>query len=400
MRRWVIAAMMVAGCGEAAGTERSGFVAAHAVDELPNCNPSNNRTLYYVESTREFYYCDGSQYTLMSLSGTGGDDGVSWAIETGEASTCPEGGTTVRIGPDADGDGVIDEVRSSETICNGASCVASESGGVITLECPSGLFEIPIPSDGTPGAPGVDGVDGAPGEPCMVFTETDGLRIVCPGSEAFVPYAEPGQVGPQGPSGTDGTNASCAVEEVEGGAEVTCCTEADCTSVFVPFPGDPVVIPATSSIFGCENPFRPDEVRKADAADYPELSVMGIESVYSLPQYAEFQVHPSLGEITLESCGSYEVGGNVEFIPYVSNPFDISLLFSGETAAEPAPGALSTGPTECIPMTAAPSVWPSGVHFYRVMCGLYGEIHYQDGRIEGNGRYTWIKLTQQPTVSP
>jgi hypothetical protein len=89
------------------------------------------------------------------------------------------GGTTIRIGPDADGDGVIDEVRSSETICNGASCVATESGGVITLECPSGLFEIPIPSDGTPGAPGVDGVDGAPGEPCMVFTETDGLRIVC-----------------------------------------------------------------------------------------------------------------------------------------------------------------------------------------------------------------------------
>jgi hypothetical protein len=213
MKRWLIAAVVVAGCGEAAGTERSGFVAADTVADLPNCNPSTNRTLYYVGSTDEFYYCDGSEYILMNLSGRDGEAGMSWAIETEEASTCPAGGTTISIGPDADGDGIIDEVRSSETICNGASCVATESGGMITLECPSGSFEIPIPSDGAPGAPGTDGVDGAPGQPCVVFTEAGGLRIVCPGSEGFVPYAEPGQVGPQGPAGTDGVSWAIETEE-------------------------------------------------------------------------------------------------------------------------------------------------------------------------------------------
>jgi hypothetical protein len=50
---------------------------------------------------------------------------VTWAIETEEASTCPAGGTTIHIGPDADGDAIVDEVRSSETICNGVDTTSS-----------------------------------------------------------------------------------------------------------------------------------------------------------------------------------------------------------------------------------------------------------------------------------
>jgi hypothetical protein len=79
--------------------------------------------VYYVQSTAQFFYCDGSNYQTLNLKGNDGKDGTSWAVQTTTASPseCPNGGTVISIGPDANKDGIPDTGSSSTTVCNGTA---------------------------------------------------------------------------------------------------------------------------------------------------------------------------------------------------------------------------------------------------------------------------------------
>lgn len=70
--------------------------------------------------------------------GEDGEDGISWltAAVPAEASDCPNGGTTVRVGPDSNRNGTLDttEVTSSSHVCNGSNGDPSDLWLVATEE--------------------------------------------------------------------------------------------------------------------------------------------------------------------------------------------------------------------------------------------------------------------------
>ncbi len=83
------------------------------IETGPDTN--GNGALDDAEVTRTVYVCDGSGQTSLI------------ALETfGPSADCPNGGTRVHVGLDADGSGTLDvpgEVRSTSFVCNGQAAV-------------------------------------------------------------------------------------------------------------------------------------------------------------------------------------------------------------------------------------------------------------------------------------
>ena len=120
------ALILASGCTGAAagGDDRStgtDAVTLAVVDDLPTCNPSREGIVYYRQNDGQFFFCNGSSMISLDLSGMDGADGTSWVVVTSEAddAACPESGILIAMGPDADGDGVIDAVRSTAAVCDG-----------------------------------------------------------------------------------------------------------------------------------------------------------------------------------------------------------------------------------------------------------------------------------------
>jgi len=154
--------------------------------DLPKCNTGHYSSVYYVESTDEFYFCNGQQMVLLDLNGLDGEDGISYLVTTAEADPafCAAGGTTISVGPDVDGDGVIDVVTSSQSVCNGEK---GDPG-------PQGEQGI----QGEQGLPGADGQNGSDGTSCTVRDNLDDTAtIICnDGSSATISRGEDSKTGP------------------------------------------------------------------------------------------------------------------------------------------------------------------------------------------------------------
>lgn len=141
-------AVMSMGCGETTTGEAAGDepVTVKAFEDLPNCSVGKYAIVYYVQEDpgSGYYFCDGWNYHLLDLSGL---DGISVLVETEPIEAtgqppCPNGGTVLRVGPDAAPyDGIMDSV-STHTICNGLdgadgqSCTVEdfEDHAIITCE--------------------------------------------------------------------------------------------------------------------------------------------------------------------------------------------------------------------------------------------------------------------------
>lgn len=68
------------------------------------------------------------------------------------------------------------------------TCVATETELAVEIRCPDGTV-VTLPH-GEDGVDGVDGIDGVDGESCSVDQLEDGIYILCPDSDAFIPWED------------------------------------------------------------------------------------------------------------------------------------------------------------------------------------------------------------------
>jgi cysteine-rich repeat protein len=124
----------------------------------PPCVRVSTGLVVYVAGENQLYYCNGSSYQRLTFQGTPGVDGVSWIVATAPAGTaCPYGGVTISIGPDANRDGAIDTVSSTQVLCNGSPGAKGDTG-----------------------APGADGHDGRDGANAAARVVTFASSATCP----------------------------------------------------------------------------------------------------------------------------------------------------------------------------------------------------------------------------
>ena len=146
-----------------------------SASDLPTCDEQRNGRLYYVDSTESFEVCttdgwdtveikgadgmdgiDGQNGTSGSdgadgAQGPAGQDGISTLIQVQSDSNCPEQGKSFEIGPDSNGNGIldIDEIVVTVDVCDGE-----------TQQGPQG----PAGQDGADGEDGADGINGTDGD--------------------------------------------------------------------------------------------------------------------------------------------------------------------------------------------------------------------------------------------
>jgi hypothetical protein len=162
---------------------------------LPTCNSTRRGSVYYVSSEEAFYYCNGSRYRVIEVTGKPGANGKTWltALSAASATQCSSGGTVVSVGPDNDGDGFLDanEVSGTAAVCNGAQGPQGEQG-----------------EQGPQGEPGEKGPQGDTGEPGPEGAQGE--------------QGDPGEDGTNGSNGTDGQNGLGALVATEPAALEIC----------------------------------------------------------------------------------------------------------------------------------------------------------------------------------
>lgn len=101
--------------------EQTGVTTVALRSDLPRCNYLHRGVVFYVDTSSEFFYCDGWSMVPIEMNGANGKDGISYlvVIEEAERWDCKAGGAMVSTGPDKNDDGVIDYVTSSYPVCNG-----------------------------------------------------------------------------------------------------------------------------------------------------------------------------------------------------------------------------------------------------------------------------------------
>lgn len=229
-----------------------GAVSVPLVATLPRCARHNAGAVYFVEDTKEIFYCNGMNYRPLDLHGI---DGFSSIIETSaaDATQCPTGGSVITAGADLDRDGALDpaEVSTSVPVCNGidgqdgvdgqngadgedgTSCSVADNGdGTKTISCTDGTSVLVSDgtdgSDGQQGAPGPEGPAGQDGEPCTTSTGANGvIYVTCPGT---APVAVNDVDGDGVPDGVDPCPLGNA-DVPDGGAcgSTSSCSGAACT---------------------------------------------------------------------------------------------------------------------------------------------------------------------------
>jgi uncharacterized protein (TIGR03382 family) len=171
------------------------------------------------EITQTAYACDGQDGRPVVIT--------SETIAAGD--TCAAGGSQITAGYDTDGDGAIDEVSTTLTLCNGTPGADGSDGtdGAISL------LRLDAEPEGANCAAGGQrisaGVD-QDGDGALDDVEITSTAYVCNGAAG-----QDGAAGPQGQDGTDGVNgtdgttgapgadgASCTVTKTGDTVKVTC----------------------------------------------------------------------------------------------------------------------------------------------------------------------------------
>gem|GEM_PF-6174271 len=174
------------GCATDTSTEESdpvGVVHLNQESELPGCWSHLRGTVYYIESTQELTYCDGSAYQPLQLSA----DGLVVLTEEANSEQCANRGVVILAGRDLDGDGLVgaDETEFEAPICNGedgTNCtITAVHTDSYTLGCEDGT-SITV-SDGAMGVPGETGPTGEVGDGCTISDPGtgDGYMVSCGG---------------------------------------------------------------------------------------------------------------------------------------------------------------------------------------------------------------------------
>ena len=152
--------------------------------------------------------------------GPPGESGLSSLVETGPATTCPDGGVTVYMGMDTDGNGALNGGEATQTveICNGAMGTEGPTGpmGLSGDAGPEGP-EGPAGVAGPPGAAGPEGPEGPQGPQGLKGdtgntgvagvkgdTGSQGIQGLKGDTGDVGPAGVAGAVGPEGPEGPQG----------------------------------------------------------------------------------------------------------------------------------------------------------------------------------------------------
>ena len=198
-----LASLILSACASESSTATANIEGALRVrrfSALPVCWFGERGTVYFVEDTELFYYCDGRNYVALDLQGLDGSDGVSWVVNVDEAPAdlCPAGGALISAGPDVDGDGAADEVTSSQPVCDGID----GQDGMDGQDGTDGRDGAQGPS----GDDGMNGQDGVDGGSCSVSTDQFGsVTIACDdGTVATIPPGGGSGGGTGGGSGGSG----------------------------------------------------------------------------------------------------------------------------------------------------------------------------------------------------
>ncbi|HET9958223.1 MAG TPA: hypothetical protein VFQ61_27200 [Polyangiaceae bacterium] len=128
---WCGASLALAGCREQdsalSGDELGssvllGTTVVESAAGLPACNLVRRGGVFYARAENALYYCDGRAFHALDLNGRPGEDGRGWAVAVRDAAAeCVSGGVVVSAGPDANGDGALDEVASTSAVCDGTA---------------------------------------------------------------------------------------------------------------------------------------------------------------------------------------------------------------------------------------------------------------------------------------
>jgi ELWxxDGT repeat protein len=137
---------------------------ASTSSDLPVCNSQTLGRLYYVEMDAEFQVCNEAGWQVIDLTGPQGTDGSSPLFVQSQSTQCPNGGTRIDIGIDADGGGTLEqeEIEISLNICDGNDGLDGQSG-----------------STGDDGNDGSDGQDGSDGSNTAIFITTESDSANC-----------------------------------------------------------------------------------------------------------------------------------------------------------------------------------------------------------------------------
>jgi ELWxxDGT repeat protein len=143
---------------------------ASTSSDLPVCNSQILGRLYYVEVDNEFQVCKEAGWQIIDLTGPQGTDGNSPLFLQSQSTQCPNGGTRIDIGIDADGGGILtsEEIEMSLDICDGADGLDGQSGSA--------------GEDGNNGSTGQDGnngSDGSDGSNTAILTTTESVGANC-----------------------------------------------------------------------------------------------------------------------------------------------------------------------------------------------------------------------------
>ena len=168
------------------------------------------------------------QTGLQGLTGNKGNDGKTALVNTTIEPTglnCPNGGTKIEVGLDANNNGILDttEINASQTkyVCNGVQGPQGIQGlqgiaganGVNGAVGPQGLIGL-TGATGAQGIAGTNGIDGAQGSQGLQgIAGTNGLT----GATGLQgPIGLTGATGSQGPAGTNGIDGAQGPQGLQG----------------------------------------------------------------------------------------------------------------------------------------------------------------------------------------
>jgi hypothetical protein len=96
----------------------------NTITDIPSCNISRKDLLVYIIADKKLQYCDGISWIDADLAKES-DSKVNQLVSVTNALTsdCVAGGKKIVIGKDNDLDGILslEEISSTNTICNGVS---------------------------------------------------------------------------------------------------------------------------------------------------------------------------------------------------------------------------------------------------------------------------------------
>ncbi|HVJ19837.1 MAG TPA: Calx-beta domain-containing protein, partial [Polyangiaceae bacterium] len=273
----MLISFLVAGCSSDGSEQGSGgvgegasaVVTLDAVASIPPCSVKTKSVVYYVSSTTEFFYCDGSALQPLNVKGL---NGVGWLFTTAPATAdqCAAGGVSITAGPDSNRSGQLDaeEVAFVVVLCSGVDGEDGEQGpagpqGPIGL--PGERGEQGLQGErGERGETGAVGLPGASGKNSLIRTSELPEGSLCEDGGVLIEH------------GLDEDSDGVLADSEVSGSEVVCFDESDgvCVTavdaagvVSIACPGSPTVYPNDFDRDGVVDIFDPCPADNPDDPD-------------------------------------------------------------------------------------------------------------------------------------